>query len=78
MSISQINALQKMVDELFDEAQKEIETKGAREEQGYDSIYRLKDAMSRMNLPWTERTPVLRYFYSRMDSLDYRKAKRVS
>lgn len=77
MSTRKLNALYKYIDSLYDAVQHEIETEGARENQGYDSIYKLEDRMSPMSLRFTEETLVRRYFYLKMDNLDYSKARRV-
>ena len=59
----------KFVDNLYKKAIKIRDTKGHRENLGYDQQPKLEDFMSKLEMPYSDKADVITYFYSKMDSV---------
>jgi len=59
----------KKINTLINKAKRERDSKGYRENLGYDSHLELEDYMSELNLPWQERTELKKIFYKQCDEI---------
>ena len=59
----------KIADKLVDKAKQERDTKGYRENLGYDSIYKLEKLISKLDLDYVENADVREYFNRQCDTI---------
>jgi len=59
----------KKINTLINKAIDERDRKGYRENLGYDSHFKLEDYMSKLDLPWQERTELKKIFYKQCDEI---------
>ena len=59
----------KIIDIAIRKAKKERDTKGYRENLGYDSWYKIEEKIGSLNLSYQEKCKVKDYFYSECDNI---------
>lgn len=59
----------KIIDIAIRKAKKERDTKGYRENLGYDSWYKIEEKIGSLNLSYQEECKVKDYFYSECDNI---------